>query len=70
MDARLSNYSGQDATVYEAYDGGDPGNAAHQSGAGAPWHRRLSPEMWLWLIVVGAIAALWGLAGGFRKILS
>lgn len=67
--AHLSNQSGVDTTVYESYDGGDPTNAAQRSGANS-WHRRMSPEVWLWLIVVGSFAALWGIGGGFRKILS
>lgn len=68
--ATLSDLSGVDTTVYESYDGGDPTNAGHTLGRGSAWHRRLSPEMWLWLIVVGSIAALWAIAGSFRKILS
>lgn len=71
MDAMLSASSGNDSTVYEAYsDGGDAGNAAHTLSTGTPWHRNISSEMWIWLIVVGSIAALWAMAGGFRKILS
>lgn len=71
--ARMSAGGGVDTTVYESYDGGDATNSAHGltgPGSSLPWHRRVSPEMWLWLIVVGAIAGLWGLAGGFRKVLS
>ena len=70
MGPNLSNSSGADNTVYESYDGGDPGNTASQASAGNAWHRRISPETYLWLIVVGAIGALWAIAGGFRKILS
>lgn len=70
MAAQLSDQSGVDTTVYEGYDGGDPTNSGHMVGAGTPWHRRISPEMWLWLIVVGAIAGLWAIAGSFRRILS
>lgn len=70
MDTMLSASSGVDSTVYEAYDGGDPGNGAHTLSSGTPWHRAISSEMWIWLIVVGSIAGLWALAGGFRKILS
>lgn len=65
----VSDASGVDTTVYESYDGGDPTNSQQMPG-GVAWHRRISPEVWLWLIVVGAIAGLWGIAGGFRKILS
>ena len=68
--ARLSNSSGVDTTVYESYDGGDPTNSAQGGGNASAWHRRISPELWLWLIVVGAFAGLWALAGSFRKVLS
>lgn len=63
---------GAQTTAYASYDDGDPVNATHggTGGNGVPWHRRISPELWLWLIVVGAIAGLWALAGGFRKVLS
>lgn len=67
--AKLSNSGGVNTTVYESYDGGDPSNSAHRNG-GPPWHRRMSPELWLWIIVVGAIAGLWAIGGSFRKILS
>lgn len=70
MGPSLSNSSGVDTTAYESYDGGDPTNSAHGGRAGNAWHRRISPEMWLWLIVVGALAGLWAVAGGFRKVLS
>lgn len=69
MDAALSDVSGVDSTVYSSYDDGDRSNAAH-AGSSTSWHRRISAEVWLWLIVVGAIAGLWLIAGGFRKILS
>lgn len=68
--AELSNGSGVDNTVYESYDGGDPRNAQQGAGNGNAWHRRISPEMYLWLIVVGAIGGLWLIGGSFRKILS
>jgi hypothetical protein len=69
--AQLSNSGGVDTTVYESYDGGDPSNSAQGGGGNAnAWHRRISPELWLWLIVVGAFAGLWALGGSFRKVLS
>lgn len=67
--AQLSESGGVDTTVYESYDGGDPTNSAHRS-TGNSWHRRMSPELWLWIIVVGSFAGLWAIGGGFRKILS
>lgn len=65
----LSSESMVDATVYESYDGGDPDNQQHARTSVA-WHRRIPSGMWLWLIVVGAIGALWAIAGSFRRILS
>lgn len=67
--ASLSNSGGVNTTAYGAYDDGDPGNDAHGGRKSLPWHRRISPELWLWLIVVGAFAGLWAIAGGFRKVL-
>lgn len=66
----LSDVAGVDTTVYASYDGGDPDNFSHQGSAATAWHRRMSPEVWLWLIVVGSIAGLWLIAGSFRRILS
>jgi len=66
----LSESGGVNTTAYSSYDNGDPVNAQHGSAGGVPWHRRLSPELWLWLIVIGAIAGLWAIAGSFRKVLS
>lgn len=70
MDTMLSMGSGQDSTVYQSYDGGDRSNAAHDDQSGTPWHRRITPEVWVWLVVVGAIGGLWAIAGSFRKVLS
>lgn len=65
----LSDASGVDTTVFESYDDGDPDNAQH-SGRGVAWHRRIPSQVWLWLVVVGAIGALWAIGGTFRKVLS
>lgn len=68
VDAMLSADSGVDTTVYESYDPGDP--TSGQMAKGQPWHRRMSPEAWLAAIILGALAALWIIAGSFRKVLS
>lgn len=67
--ALLSDFANVDTTVFESFDDGDPENVEH-SGAQVPWHRRIGSGVWLWLIVVGAIGALWAIGGSFRKILS
>jgi hypothetical protein len=69
VDAAVSNMSGVDTTVYESYDGGDPTSGQQQT-RGVPWHRRLSPETWLMIVILGALAGLWIIAGSFRKVLS
>jgi hypothetical protein len=69
MGASLSNAGAVNQTAFGSYDDGDPTMQGHAGAGGTPWHRRLSPELWLWLIVIGSIAGLWGLAGGFRKVL-
>lgn len=35
-------------------------------GAGAVWHRSMSPNSWAWTFVILALAALWGLGYLFR----
>jgi hypothetical protein len=68
-DAALSDTSHVDTSVYESYDGGDPTSGQQQT-RGAAWHRRMSPETWLLFIILGALGALWLIAGSFRKVLS
>ena len=70
MPSMVSDVSGVDTTVYSSYDNGDPGNAQHNAANSNSWHRRVTPEMWIWVIVVGAIGGLWAIAGSFRKVLS
>lgn len=67
--AIVSDHSGVDNSVYESYDGGDP-TSGQQQARGVPWHRRMSPETWLLIIILAALAALWAIAGSFRKALS
>lgn len=34
------------------------------------WHRRISVEAYMWILVVGSLGLLWVLGGSFRKVLS
>lgn len=69
VDAAVSDTSGVDTSVYQSYDNGDPTSGSQQN-RGVPWHRRMSPETWLLVIILAALASLWGIAGSFRKVLS
>lgn len=68
--AVLSDTDHVDNTVYESYDDGDPNNNQAQLPRGNAWHRRISPETYIWVVVMGAVAGLWLIAGSFRKVLS
>lgn len=66
----LSENDHVDTTVYDSYDDGDPTNTQSQMPKGNAWHRRISPETYIWAIVIGSIVGLWVIAGSFRKVLS
>lgn len=47
----------------------DPADPSHTAGDknASSWHRRIPIHVYQWLIVVGAVFALWGLYFGFRS---
>lgn len=47
----------------------DPNDSSHLEGDknASSWHSRIPVRVYQWLIVVGAVAALWALYFGFRS---
>lgn len=62
MDTFLVDYAQEETEV----DPLDPSHAVGDKNASS-WHARIPVGVYQWMIVVGALLALWGLYFGFRS---